>query len=86
MNEKQELKKTQQLEEKRQQQQASGGHPPPAVPPEVKALFDKLTRIEDEIDRASDTQILKGKGTIPPPQTKIGCCSSLFALRSSLFS
>lgn len=62
MNEKQELKKTQQLEEKRQQQQASGGHPPPAVPAEVKVLSDKLTRIEDEIDRASDTQILKGKG------------------------
>ena len=81
MNEKQELKKTQQLEEKRQQQQGSGGHPPPAVPSEVKALSDKLTRIEDEIERASDTQILKGKGTVfPPPLPKQHV--ALFALRS----
>jgi hypothetical protein len=63
MNEKQEIKKNQQQEQQRQQHLS--GEKQPVVPSEVKSLSDKLARIEDELRRASDTQILKGKGIRP---------------------
>lgn len=57
----------QKMNEKKQAQCASGGpssdsSQAPNMPPEVQALIEQMDKIEFELDHASDTHILKGKG------------------------